>query len=31
VQPWPGGEKDLFIRIVPDRVTGRRISRAGRS
>ena len=19
VQPWPGGEKDLFIRIVPDR------------
>lgn len=31
VQPWPGGEKDLFIRIVPDRVTGRRISRPGRS
>ena len=30
-QPWPGGEKDLFIRIVPDRVTGRRISRPGRS
>ncbi len=27
VQPWPGGEKELFIRIVPDRVTGRRISR----
>ncbi len=31
VQPWPGGEKDLFIRIVPDRVTGRRISRISRT
>ena len=29
VQTWPGGEKDLFIRIVPDRITGRRIRRAG--
>lgn len=28
VQAWPGGEKDLFIRIVPDRITGRRIRRA---
>jgi nitroimidazol reductase NimA-like FMN-containing flavoprotein (pyridoxamine 5'-phosphate oxidase superfamily) len=27
VQAWPGGEKDLFIRIVPDRITGRRIHR----
>lgn len=27
VQAWPGGEKDLFIRIVPDRITGRRIRR----
>ncbi len=27
VEPWPGGDKDLFIRIVPDRVTGRRIRR----
>lgn len=25
VQPWPGGERDLFLRIVPRRVTGRRI------
>jgi nitroimidazol reductase NimA-like FMN-containing flavoprotein (pyridoxamine 5'-phosphate oxidase superfamily) len=25
VEPWPAGEKDLFIRIVPSRVTGRRI------
>ena len=27
VQAWAGGEKDLFIRIVPDRITGRRIRR----
>jgi nitroimidazol reductase NimA-like FMN-containing flavoprotein (pyridoxamine 5'-phosphate oxidase superfamily) len=27
VQTWPGGEKHLFIRIVPDRITGRRIQR----
>lgn len=25
VQAWPSGEKDLFIRIVPARITGRRI------
>ena len=25
VEPWPAGERDLFLRIVPDRVTGRRI------
>jgi nitroimidazol reductase NimA-like FMN-containing flavoprotein (pyridoxamine 5'-phosphate oxidase superfamily) len=31
VQPWPGGEKDLFIRIVPDRITGRRIRRTASS
>jgi hypothetical protein len=24
-QPWPAGERDLFVRIVPDRITGRRI------
>jgi hypothetical protein len=29
VQPWTGGEKDLFIRIVPDHITGRRIQRTG--
>ena len=28
VQAWPGGEKDLFIRIVPVRITGRGIRRA---
>jgi len=25
VRPWPAGEHDLYIRIVPDRITGRRI------
>lgn len=25
LQPWPQGEHDLFIRIVPDRITGRRL------
>jgi nitroimidazol reductase NimA-like FMN-containing flavoprotein (pyridoxamine 5'-phosphate oxidase superfamily) len=25
VEPWPGGERELFVRIVPSRVTGRRI------
>jgi nitroimidazol reductase NimA-like FMN-containing flavoprotein (pyridoxamine 5'-phosphate oxidase superfamily) len=29
VQPWPGGEKDHFIRITPARITGRRLRRAG--
>jgi len=27
VQAWAGGEKELFIRIIPTRITGRRISR----
>lgn len=31
VETWPGGEKDLFIRIVPDRITGRRIRRVSAS
>lgn len=25
VEPWAGGERDLFVRVVPSRVTGRRI------
>ena len=25
VQPWAAGERELFLRIVPHRVTGRRI------
>jgi nitroimidazol reductase NimA-like FMN-containing flavoprotein (pyridoxamine 5'-phosphate oxidase superfamily) len=28
VEPWPAGEKDMFVRIVPSRVTGRRIGPA---
>ena len=27
VEPWPRGEKEHFIRITPERVTGRRIRR----
>jgi nitroimidazol reductase NimA-like FMN-containing flavoprotein (pyridoxamine 5'-phosphate oxidase superfamily) len=30
VQAWAGGEKELFIRVAPDRITGRRIRRTGR-
>jgi nitroimidazol reductase NimA-like FMN-containing flavoprotein (pyridoxamine 5'-phosphate oxidase superfamily) len=29
VEAWPGGEKELFVRVVPTRITGRRIRRAG--
>jgi nitroimidazol reductase NimA-like FMN-containing flavoprotein (pyridoxamine 5'-phosphate oxidase superfamily) len=29
VEPWAGGEKELFVRILPSRVTGRRIRGAG--
>ena len=29
VDPWPGGPKEHFIRIIPTRITGRRIRRAG--
>ena len=25
VEPWPAGERELFLRIIPHRVTGRRI------
>jgi len=25
VEPWPAGERELFVRIAPHRVTGRRI------
>lgn len=25
VEPWPGGDRELFLRIVPSRITGRRI------
>jgi hypothetical protein len=29
VEPWPGGNKDHFIRIIPQHITGRRIRQAG--
>jgi nitroimidazol reductase NimA-like FMN-containing flavoprotein (pyridoxamine 5'-phosphate oxidase superfamily) len=25
VDPWPGGDRDLFLRITPMRITGRRV------
>ena len=25
VEPWPSGDRELFVRIVPSRITGRRI------
>jgi nitroimidazol reductase NimA-like FMN-containing flavoprotein (pyridoxamine 5'-phosphate oxidase superfamily) len=28
VESWPGGDRDHFIRITPDRITGRRIRQA---
>jgi nitroimidazol reductase NimA-like FMN-containing flavoprotein (pyridoxamine 5'-phosphate oxidase superfamily) len=31
VEPWAGGEKELFVRVIPNRITGRRIRRAGRA
>jgi Pyridoxamine 5'-phosphate oxidase len=27
VEPWPGDVRELFLRIVPTRITGRRIRR----
>jgi hypothetical protein len=29
VEAWAGGEKELFVRVIPTRITGRRIRRAG--
>jgi nitroimidazol reductase NimA-like FMN-containing flavoprotein (pyridoxamine 5'-phosphate oxidase superfamily) len=29
VEPWTGGEKELFVRVLPRRVTGRRIRGTG--
>jgi hypothetical protein len=28
IEPWPGGERELFLRIIPRRITGRRIVRS---
>lgn len=27
VETWPGGDRELFLRVVPSRITGRRIRR----
>jgi hypothetical protein len=27
VEPWAGGPRELFLRVIPSRVSGRRISR----
>jgi len=29
VDPWAGGDRQLFLRIIPTRVTGRRVRHAG--
>lgn len=29
VHPWPEGKRELFVRIVPSRITGRRIRPSG--
>lgn len=31
VDPWPGGDRELFLRITPSRITGRRIRHDGAS
>jgi nitroimidazol reductase NimA-like FMN-containing flavoprotein (pyridoxamine 5'-phosphate oxidase superfamily) len=28
VEPWAGGDRELFMRIIPTRITGRRVSPA---
>lgn len=28
VEPWPGGDRDHFLRIIPTRITGRRVRRS---
>ena len=25
IWPWPGGDRDIYVRIIPDAITGRRI------
>jgi hypothetical protein len=25
VWPWPGGEREVYVRIIPSQITGRRI------
>jgi hypothetical protein len=26
VEPWPAGDRELFVRIIPTHITGRRIA-----
>jgi nitroimidazol reductase NimA-like FMN-containing flavoprotein (pyridoxamine 5'-phosphate oxidase superfamily) len=28
IETWPGGDKELFLRVMPARITGRRIHRS---
>ncbi len=28
IWPWPGGDRDVYVRIMPDKITGRRIESA---
>lgn len=28
VEPWPGGERGLYIRVIPTQITGRRLAKA---
>jgi nitroimidazol reductase NimA-like FMN-containing flavoprotein (pyridoxamine 5'-phosphate oxidase superfamily) len=25
IWPWPGGDRDVYVRVMPDAITGRRI------
>ena len=25
IWPWPGGEREVYVRIIPSQITGRRI------
>ena len=29
VEPWPPGDREQYVRIMPSRITGRRVRRAG--
>jgi nitroimidazol reductase NimA-like FMN-containing flavoprotein (pyridoxamine 5'-phosphate oxidase superfamily) len=29
VEPWPAGDRDQFVRILPSRITGRRVRQGG--
>jgi nitroimidazol reductase NimA-like FMN-containing flavoprotein (pyridoxamine 5'-phosphate oxidase superfamily) len=31
LRPWPGGAKELFMRVTPTRITGRRVRQDGGS